>query len=199
MKHDRYYITNLHRESTMYIGYESIKVYGLDPDLGTYERCGRERGTLSELLRNLRGDNKFNITISDKKRKGDRNYTARYYRIPYSFIIETWNYEDARELGLNNQNFSIYRQEDGQGYLLFNAGATAVIERLYVIKHLVVDGTMPFYYDKKGRPCQLSFNYDMFFSSSKQAVDKQKHIYDKCTHIETIFADPRFDPNNLSD
>ena len=200
MKHDSYYITNLHKNNNGYTAYEMVKVYGVDPDLGTYERYERERGTLSELLRNLRGDNKFNIRISDKKRKGDRNYTARYYQIPYSFILAPCDYEDAREIGLNNPDFSIYRQEDGQGCMMISAGGTVIIERLYVIKHEVADGTMPFYYDKKGRPCsQLSLNYGMFFSSSKQAMDKQAHIYDKCTHIETIFIDPRLDPNNLCD
>lgn len=193
-------ITALHRDGAQYTTYSGITVYGLDATNGTYRSAEIIGGKLVDFLKNMRDSNKYNIQIANMKRKGDRNYTARYYQIPYKNIMETWNYGDAREMGLANQNFSIYRQEGGQGCLVVNAGACAVVERLYVIKHEIADGSIPFYYDKKGNPCsQLSFNYDMFFSASKQALDKQTHIYDGCTHIETIFVDPRFDPKNLCD
>ena len=191
-------ITALHRDGTQYTTYSGITVYGLDTTNGTYRSAEIIGGKLVDFLKNMRDNNKYNIQIADMKRKGDRNHCARYYQIPYSFIIETSNYEDAREMGLIIQNFSIYRQKDGQGCLLFNGGATAIIDRLYVIKHEIMDNTLPFYYTRAGQPCpNLSFDNDMFFSSSKQAMDKQAHIYDGCTHIETIFADYRFDPRNL--
>ena len=175
-------------------------MYGVDPDLGTYERYERERGIASELFRNLRGDNKFDIAISDKKRKGDRNYTARYYMVPFRMVTEIPCYMEAREYQSTHTNALLYCQENGQGFLAIENkfGLVALVVRLYVIKHEVNDGTEHFYYDKDLNKCSLlSFDFNLFYSDSKQARNKQQFIMDKCTHIETVYMNAACDDKSL--
>lgn len=188
------YITNVTGNCGIFDKIYFTEIIGADFNNMTYSRIEMYGKKLEDVLHNLRNGNPYNIQIADMLRKGDRKYTARLYQIPIVMVMETVNYEDAREMGLHNGNYSILMQKDGQGCLLINRKAVMTIERLFVIKHEIMDGTMPFYYDRRGnKTSELSFNYDMFFSDSKQAMDKQTHLYDGCAHVEKLFIDYRFD------
>ncbi len=199
MKEDIVVITGIHAEDGFFTSYNATEIIGIDHDAGTYKSLNLCSGRLADVLNKIREGNKYGIKTVDVKREGDRAHTARLYKVPYKSIIQMCNYYDAYELGLNNMNFSVYSNENGGEYIVVNAGANKIMERLYVIKHDIQDGTMPFYYDRKGKPCsQMSFRFDMFFSSWEQAMNKKEHMYDKCTHIEKVFADPRFDPRSIA-
>ena len=174
--------------------WSGVIVHGLDEDDMTYSSIERERGTLDQLLNKLREDNIAGIKIFNVRRRRERSYTAKVYVVPLTMFIEALEEEVGRELSYERKGISVYAQKDGQGFLITQSRGCQTVERVYVIKHEIADGTIPFWYDHKKQPCAtLCASYDICFSDYRQASLFCEHLWDRCVRIDKLYIDPRFD------